>query len=292
MESKESTSLIFEGDKMKSKKVLTILQMLIIAVAFFDIGYIIGTKQIREVPKVAAVVDKQKEETKEEKVEEEQKVTTIANPIDFDAYWAINSDVYAYLYIDGTQVDYPILQHPSDNSHYLDYMIDGTKSYPGSIYTEKENSKGFTDKNTIIYGHNMVENGSMFNGITKYGDKKFFEEHPYIYIYTPYSILTYHVFAAYENDNRHLLSTYNFNNLSVYQQYLSDIFNRSDGIIDQSVDVYTYDNIITLSTCSENGDDLRFLVHAVLEDIDYVDYKSERPLEVGEQPLAGAKMPD
>ncbi|NBK96604.1 MAG: class B sortase [Erysipelotrichia bacterium] len=296
LDNKKWYSSFLNFTKAKKKLLLTLLQMLIIAIAFFDIGYIVGTKQIREVPKVAAVVDKKEDKKQDEKKDsdaEKQKetITAIYNPIDFDAYWAMNADVYAYIYIDDTQVDYPILQHSSDNSCYLNYMIDGTKSYPGSIYTEKENSKGFTDKNTIIYGHNMIQNGSMFNGITKYEDQSFFKEHPYIYIYTPYSILIYHVFAAYESNNQHLLATYNFNDSGVYQTYLNEIFAKTSGVIDHSVNVYNYDNIITLSTCSEVGDN-RFLVQAVLEKIEYIPYKSERALNEGEQALQGAKLPD
>ena len=60
----------------------------------------------------------------------------------------------------GTEIEYPILQHPSDNSYYFMHNIDGSYGYPGCIYTENLNSKDITDNNTVIYGHN-VKNDSM-----------------------------------------------------------------------------------------------------------------------------------
>ena len=57
----------------------------------------------------------------------------------------VNQDIYAWIYIPGTGVDYPVLQHPSDDSYYLNYNMNGTRGYPGCIYTEQANSKEFTD---------------------------------------------------------------------------------------------------------------------------------------------------
>lgn len=66
-----------------------------------------------------------------------------AIPIDFNAWQAYNPDVYAWIYVPGTSVNYPILQSATDNSYYLDYNIDGTKGYPGCVYSENINSKDF-----------------------------------------------------------------------------------------------------------------------------------------------------
>ena len=72
----------------------------------------------------------------------------------------MNSDVYAWITVPGTEIEYPILQHHSDNSYYFMHNIDGSYGYPGCIYTENLNSKDFTDNNMVIYGHNM-KNDSM-----------------------------------------------------------------------------------------------------------------------------------
>ena len=72
----------------------------------------------------------------------------------------MNPDVYAWIAVPGTEIEYPILQHPSDNSYYFMHNSDGSYGYPGCIYTENLNSKDITDNNTVIYGHN-VKNDSM-----------------------------------------------------------------------------------------------------------------------------------
>ena len=94
------------------------------------------------------------------------------NPIDFDSLTAQYPDIYAWIRIPGTRVDYPIVQRGRDNGYYLNHTIDGKKKTEGSIYTEDYNSKDFGDANTVIYGHNM-KNGSMFKTLHKYKDKQF-----------------------------------------------------------------------------------------------------------------------
>lgn len=145
--------------------------------------------------------------------------------IDFtDLQENTSADIYAWIYIPDTKIDYPVLQHPTDNSYYLNYNLDGSKGYPGCIYTEDYNAKDFSDVNTVIYGHNM-KNGTMFAGLHQYGDSEFFAEHPYIYIYTPEKLFAYEVFASYEAGNEHILLSYAFDNKTIFQNYLDDIFN-------------------------------------------------------------------
>ena len=93
----------------------------------------------------------------------------------------VNQDIYAWICIPGTGVDYPVLQHPSDDSYYLNYNMNGTRGYPGCIYTEKANSKEFTDFDTVVYGHNM-RNDTMFASLHNYEDQTFFNNFPYIYV--------------------------------------------------------------------------------------------------------------
>ena len=187
-------------------------------------------------------------------------------PVDFAGMWKVNQDVYAWITIPGTVIDYPILQHATDNTYYLNYNIDGSHGYPGCIYTENMNSKEFTDNNTVIYGHNM-KNGTMFSGLHKFEDSTFFEEHTKVHIYTPEKELTYTIFAAYIYDDRHLLYSFDFANEQVYAAYLTEIQNmRSmNALIREDVEVTTEDKIITLVTCIGNQTSKRLLVQAVLD---------------------------
>ena len=188
-------------------------------------------------------------------------------PVDFAGMWEVNEDVYAWITIPGTVIDYPILQHATDNTYYLNYNIDGSYGYPGCIYTENMNSKDFTDNNTVIYGHNM-KNGTMFAGLHKFEDAGFFEENTEVFIYTPEREYKYTIFAAYIYDDRHLLYSFDFANEEVYATYLEDVQNmRSmNALIREDVEVTAEDKIITLVTCIGNQPSKRLLVQAVLED--------------------------
>lgn len=121
---------------------------------------------------------------------------TAVIPVKFGELQSVNPDVYAWITVPGTEIDYPILQHPSDNSYYLMHNIDGSYGYPGCIYTENLNSKDFTDNNTVIYGHNM-KNGSMFAQLHKFEDPDFFRGNREVLIYLPDEVLHYTIFAAH-----------------------------------------------------------------------------------------------
>ena len=188
-------------------------------------------------------------------------------PVKFEELQAVNPDVYAWITVPGTDIDYPILQHASDNSYYLMHNIDGYYGYPGCIYTENMNSKDFTDNNTVIYGHNM-KNGSMFAQLHKFEDPDFFDANREVLIYLPGEVLHYTIFATHIYDDRHLLYSFDFTDPEVYQKYLDSIFSTRDmsANIDKDITVTTDDQIITLVTCIGSQPNNRLLVQAVLTD--------------------------
>ncbi|MBR6769639.1 MAG: class B sortase [Lachnospiraceae bacterium] len=204
------------------------------------------------------------ENTSKEEAEEVQQSAYIS-PIDFEGMWKVNPDVYAWIYIPGTVIDYPILQHATDNTYYLNYNIDGSYGYPGCIYTETMNSKDFTDNHTIIYGHNM-KNGTMFSDLHKYKDASFLEENDQIFIYMPQKELEYRIFASYIYDDRHLHYSFNFADEAVYASYLEMVQEMRDmnANLRQDITVTAEDKIITLVTCLNGQPDKRLLVQAVL----------------------------
>lgn len=186
--------------------------------------------------------------------------------IDFEAIQTNeNADIYAWIYIPGTNVDYPVLQHASNDAYYLDHDMQGKKASCGSIYTEKANSKDFNDNHTVLYGHNM-KNGTMFKTLRYYDDKEFFENNKYIYVYTAKDTRVYEIFGAYEYDDRHLLKNFATENAGEYQKYLESIKKLSDacGHFDRDMSLYSSDKIITLSTCIANKPESRYLVQGKL----------------------------
>ena len=108
----------------------------------------------------------------EEQGQEQEEVPAVEIPIDFSGLKNQNEDIYAWIRIPGTVIDYPILQHPEDDTYYLNRTAERKKGLPGSIYTENLNKTDFSDRNTLIYGHNM-KNGSMFGDLSLYMDSNY-----------------------------------------------------------------------------------------------------------------------
>ena len=186
--------------------------------------------------------------------------------LDWDALHEENGDIYAWIYVTDTTVDYPVLQHPTDNSYYLNYNMDGTKGYPGCIYTEDFNNKNFSDTHTVIYGHNLKDK-TMFSSLHNFEDEELFNGDHYIFVYTEDYVFVYRIFAAYEFDSIHLLDNYDYTNEYVYENYLKAINQTADRVANVRADIQvtTEDKIVTLSTCTADHDsDRRFLVTGVL----------------------------
>ena len=185
--------------------------------------------------------------------------------IDWDELHSQNPDIYAWIYIPGTNIDYPILQHPEEKSYYLNHNIDGSEGYPGCIYTQNVNSTDWTDPNTVIYGHNM-NNGSMFHDLHRFEDAVFFDETQYLFIYTPERNLVYEIFAAYPFSNIDLMMCFDYSTPDALLVYFDGIWtNRSmTSHFRDSIVLYGDSRIITMSTCIGGQPDMRYLVQAVL----------------------------
>ncbi len=193
-------------------------------------------------------------------------VTIPEHEIDWEAWFAKNADVYAWIYVPDTNVDYPVLQHPTDNDYYVEHNYDGSSGYPGCISTQVQyNSKDFLDSNTILYGHNM-RNGSMFHTLHSFETRSFFEETKYAYVYLPDgTAYAYEIFAAYTFSNVLIPYAYDFTQESEYQRYLDDVFAVTNGFFREGMQVTTANHILTLSTCtSPSNHAYRYLVQAVM----------------------------
>ena len=188
------------------------------------------------------------------------------NPIRFEELWSVNPSVYAWIYVPDTGVDYPILQSASDEDDnlYLHHNIYKEYEYQGTIYTQKGNSRDFTDRVTVVYGHNML-NDSMFSNLDMFLDKDFFDEHPQFFIYTPGHILTYEIVSAHQYDKRHILNSFDFSDDEVFADWLSVIRNPQTMVsnVRDGIELTLDSKIVTLSTCIHRGA-ARYLIQGVL----------------------------
>ena len=133
------------------------------------------------------------------KTSDEESDGTGVPEVDFDALLQVNSDVIGWIYIENTDISYPVLCG-RDNQQYLFQSYEKKYLTAGSIYIDYRCSRDFTDSRTVIYGHNM-HNGSMFGKLDKFTKESYMKKHPYVYILLPTGeTLKYEVKKAYKAD--------------------------------------------------------------------------------------------
>lgn len=194
---------------------------------------------------------------------------TVELPVDFAALAEINTDIYAWLEIPGTTVNYPVLQCSDDDNYYNNHSSSGKYSLYGSIFSQASyNGRSFSDPVTVLYGHNVVYGmENMFALLNNYADADFFDSHNTIYIYTPDKVLEYRVFAAYVHSNEHLLAYRDFSDPEEFTEYFDSV--RSGALYGNFNDELMPspgDKVLTLSTCFSKNNRQRYLVQAVLVD--------------------------
>ena len=190
--------------------------------------------------------------------------------VDFDALHAINPDIYAWIEIPGTDISYPVVQHPSDDSFYLRTNSDGEYSAGGAIFSEATyNTKGFDDPVTILYGHHMNAGNIMFGHLQDYySDSEFCEQDNPIRIYTADGINEYHVFAAVPYSREHILYYNDMSDPDTFTTFIESILSvREIGAYineDYAPSDPSSDRVLILSTCLAGNNTRRFLVLATL----------------------------
>ena len=187
---------------------------------------------------------------------------TVWPEVDFASLQAINDDVVAWIYLEDTHVNYPVVLGP-DNEYYLNRLYNGTGNGAGAIFMDYRNNGKFTDPNTILYGHRM-NNGTMFADISKYSNGEFFEKHPYVLIITPDAKYKAEVFSAYIANTTYSSWDMTFDGDDIYLQWLETLQSRS--YFHRDVGLTAEDRILTLSTCTYEFEDARFIVHAILRE--------------------------
>lgn len=181
--------------------------------------------------------------------------------------YAQNDDFIGWIKIDDTVIDYPVMQSKDSPNFYLDHNFKKEYSRFGVLYMQ-ENCNLQSD-NIVIYGHNM-KNESMFNELTKYKDKDFYNAHRYIQLDTLSEQRTYEVICAfktvaYTNNGFQYYSFVNANTEEDFCAYIEKC--RALSFYDTGVNAEYGDNLITLSTCEYSQNNGRFVVVAKLIEV-------------------------
>lgn len=189
--------------------------------------------------------------------------TTVSIPFVYDeaALKAINSYAIGYIYIPSIDIRLPMVQY-TDNDYYLHHLIDGTYNSSGCLFEDYRITDGINSSNVIIYGHNM-KNGSMFGLLKYYKSSSYYftGDNNKIYIYTGNEVREYTIFSCYVSDPISDTYTYNFSDVATMRKWAERM--KSQSLYDTGVDISNSTQVITLSTCTNDGED-RFIVHATL----------------------------
>lgn len=217
---------------MKCKKILVIMLILIFIIVFSICVYLL-LKDLQELNK--------SNESTEDLIEESVEINeeTQEKKIDWDYLKSVNEDIVAWIEIEGTNINYPILK--DKDVYYLKHSFDKTYNSNGSIFTT--DSSPFETNETIVYGHNM-RNGSMFSNLGNYLDKDFLYSHLKFKIYTPNGDYEASVFSVYsigiETESNNIKSL-DFNERIKYYEKASKYYIENNDNINK---------IVKLSTCS------------------------------------------
>lgn len=183
--------------------------------------------------------------------------------VNFEALSEINTDIYAWIDIPGTPVSYAVVQSATNDLYYNNHAVDKSYYSGGSIYSQRYNDREFQDPMTVLYGHNRTTD-TMFAPVNKFATQEFFDEHPYIYIYTPDTVYQYEIFAAYPHSSEHLLLNYDFSDEAQFNGYFAALNSAIDSHYREELFPEFGDRVITLSTCYKSNRMQRYLVQGVL----------------------------
>jgi sortase B len=207
------------------------------------------------------------EETEEVLQEEDTEASDLAPKVelgipaltvDFDALEAISSDAIGWLYCPDTVINYPVMG-AEDYTYYLRHLADGTYNFNGSLFLDYNCQRDFSDKLSVIYGHNM-KTEKMFGTLVKYKSQAYFDQHPYLYLYTRQC--RYRIALIYGA----VISAQDWSEGGFAQdpEGLMEYAEKNSTFV--SPETYSgQEQLVVLSTCSYEYDDARYFLVGLLQ---------------------------
>lgn len=181
--------------------------------------------------------------------------------IDFKSLKEQNSDTIAYLKVNGTNIDYVVVKG-NDNSYYLKHNFNKEYNIAGWIFADYHNKFDETDRNIIIFGHN-IKDGSMFGTLKNVLDKSWQEnkDNLEITLITEKRQYKYQVFSTYSIKPEDYYINTIYNNDNEFNEFLNKVKSRSN--YNYNIEVNSSDKVLTLSSCIGDGKK-RVVLHAKL----------------------------
>ena len=202
--------------------------------------------------------------------EEEKKPAEIPDLLpEYEKIYAENEDLVGWLTIEGTNINYPVLQSDTqeDSQFYLTHSFARKKDKNGSLFMDYRNDFLDRDTNIIIYGHNM-KSGAMFGSLKQYLNADYLQKHKKVQFDTIYGHGTYEVIGAFLSEvsyqDEYTFRYYNFlnaKNESEFEAFRVNVM-QLDAQKKGTLDAEYGDQLLTLSTCSSYTDEGRMFILA------------------------------
>lgn len=181
--------------------------------------------------------------------------------VEFDELKKQNKDTVAFIKVNNTRIHYVVVKG-KDNDFYLNHNFNKEKNIAGWIFGDFRNNFDETDKNLIIYGHNMKD-GSMFDTLIKTIDKEWYtnKDNYIVKLITEKGSYKYKVFSTYSVRAEDYYINTGFNNDKEFDKFVNTLKDRS--VYNYGTEVNGTDKILTLSSCIGDGRK-RVVLHAKL----------------------------
>ncbi len=186
------------------------------------------------------------------KKEEENK-----KQIDWASLQAVNPDIGLWIEMEGSSIDYPVI-YQSDNEYYLRRLPDGTWNEAGTIFVDMENGRDMVDRNTVFYGHHMLDEPLMFAEFENFEDQAYADSHKEIHIYSPTSEWIVYPVGGFVTTGYDDYVTIHFGSDDEYQAYIDMLKSRT--VFSSDVTLTKDDQMALFSTCSYDVYDGRFVL--------------------------------
>ena len=163
-------------------------------------------------------------------------------------------DYVGWLSVEGTQIDYPVMQNKQDPEYYLYRDFEGKYAYSGTPFLDAACEIALPERNLVIYAHNMKD-GSMFGGLKHYRDVDYLKAHPTFTFETPEGSKTYKIFALIEfqgnYDTLGLLEGIQLDTDEAYNGFMDKI--RQHTLYDKALVPTERKSLCFLMTCVERN---------------------------------------
>lgn len=254
----------------KVSKIILMLLIVILAISsYFFIKELVKNKKETDIfDELQEIVENPENSTNENQftdiLEKEEGSLSSENTYNLENIAKINSDVIGWIKIDGTNIDYPIMQN---GNYYLHRNIYKNYSNHGTPYLAEYCNLRASD-NLIIFGHHMKDN-TMFSELVNYKNYSYYKKHKYIYFYTlkdgqtiknTYEIAIAFKTIAYSDNGFKYYNYTNFYDEDEFSSFVRECRNLE--FYNTSIDLKYKDKLITLSTCEYSQKNGRMVIVA------------------------------